>query len=127
MADAYECGCISPDGRWVAAIAPDRDVRLYAVDGRESRAIVGAEAGDMPICWSTDGHWLFLEQRRQLSCRIFRLDLETGHRELWRELHPDDPTGLGFGAMAVITPDGESYAYTFGRILSELYMVEGLR
>jgi Tol biopolymer transport system component len=127
MVEVHECVCISPDGHWVAAITLDQEVRIYPVEGGQSRPVVGAEVGDLPLCWSTDGQSLFLEQRRQSSCQIYRLDVETGQREFWKELSPADPTGLVFGGMVTITPDGESYAYTFGRILSELYMVEGLR
>jgi hypothetical protein len=45
----------------------------------------------------------------------------------WRALQPDDLTGVpGLGPLAV-SADGGAYAYTYGRYLEDLYLVEGLR
>jgi hypothetical protein len=38
-----------------------------------------------------------------------------------------DRTGLAGIRYIQITPDGKSYAYTFSRFLTELYVIEGLR
>jgi len=46
---------------------------------------------------------------------------------LW-DLTPEDLAGVlhGIGAISV-SPDGCSYAYTFARDLSELYLADGLK
>jgi len=55
-----------------------------------------------------------------------RLDLVTGRRVPWRTLSIADPAGFApFGA--VITPDGQAYAVSYGRLLSNLFLVEGLK
>jgi hypothetical protein len=59
--------------------------------------------------------------------RISRLDLSTGRREPWKELKPPDPVGV-WGVMSILlTPDGQSYAYNYARMLSDLYLVDGLK
>ena len=58
--------------------------------------------------------------------QIFRLELGSGRRSLWKELQPPDPAGLE-QIDAYVTPDGSAYAYGYQRILSELYLVDGLR
>jgi hypothetical protein len=59
--------------------------------------------------------------------QIFRLDLASGHRQLWREFDPLEPAGLEYAAAVYITPDGGSYCYTAGDLSNDLYLVEGLR
>ena len=61
------------------------------------------------------------------AARVYRVDLDTGNRELWKELMPVDPGGVERISNVVITPDAKSYAYTFSRLLSDLFVVEGLK
>ena len=48
---------------------------------------------------------------KPLRARIFRRDLATGRRELWKEVRPPDQTGLVYVIM-VVSADGRAYAYT---------------
>lgn len=59
--------------------------------------------------------------------RIFRIDLDRGTREPWKELDREGGcSGVGV-ANVVLTPDGNSYAYTFYDDASTLHLAEGLR
>ncbi len=40
---------------------------------------------------------------------------------------PSDPAGVGLINPAFVTPDGRHYVYSFRRVLSDLYLAEGLR
>jgi hypothetical protein len=46
---------------------------------------------------------------------------------LWKEIAPSDRAGVEAGFTLQITPDGKYYAYSFQRLLSDLYLIEGLR
>ena len=120
---------ISPDGRLVAATGLDQKIALYPVDGGEPRPVPGAAEGDLPLQWSADGRLLYVRQRVELysAARVFRLDLKTGKRMLWKELFPEDPAGVVGTDSVRLTPDGRSYAYNYYRVLSDLYLVDGLR
>ena len=59
--------------------------------------------------------------------RVDRLDVATGRREPWKELAPADLAGVAGVTNIVLTPDARSYAYTYVRRLSNLYLVEGLK
>jgi hypothetical protein len=63
----------------------------------------------------------------EVPARIFRLELSTRRREPWKELRPDDLAGVNVTATVVLTRDARSYAYTSGQLLSDLYLVEGLK
>jgi hypothetical protein len=58
---------------------------------------------------------------------VFRLDLTKGQRQLVRELSVPDRTGLTGIRYIQMTADAKSYAYTYSRFLSELYLIEGLK
>ena len=58
---------------------------------------------------------------------IVQLGLATGRCKLVKEIAPNDAVGV-FGAPDVhSTSDYRSHAYDYGRTLSELYIVDGLR
>lgn len=117
-------GVPSPDGRFVAAIGHDGSW-IYPVDGGERRAVPGALPEEWPLAWSDDG-WLYMARQDELPVTIWRVHLETGRREAWRALRPADPAGVNRLAP-LVSRDGRSYAYTYVRELSDLYLVDGLR
>jgi hypothetical protein len=100
---------------------------LQPIEGGESRPIPGIEPGEWPIGWSTDGRSLHLARFRGSVMEVHRLELVTGRRELLHELVPPDPAGVGRLPYLVVSADGKSYAYSFIRNLSELYLIEGLK
>ena len=120
------CNPISPDNKWVTAVRADRRIVLYPVEGSEPRELAALEPGEKPVQWDVYGRSLYVMRSEEVRARVYRLDVSTGRRELWKEVVPPDPVGV-FGFMNFMTtPDARSYAYTYMRQLSELYLVEGL-
>ncbi len=117
----------SPDGKLVAAIGPDQRGYLYPVAGGEPQLIPGFAAADTPTAWSADGRSLYIYRYGELPSQIYRLDLATGQKKLWKHLMPSDPAGVNIIFPILVTPDGKSYVYGHRRILSDLYLVEGLK
>ncbi len=58
--------------------------------------------------------------------KISRLDIATGRQEPWKELKTPDPVGVRI-ADVVMTPDGNSYAYSYQRDIVTLFLVGGLK
>jgi hypothetical protein len=54
------------------------------------------------------------------------VELASGRRERWKEFMPGDPAGVALINPAFLTPDGRHYVYSFRRVLSDLYLAEGL-
>ncbi len=118
---------ISPDGLSVAAIMPDGQMGIVSAEGGPGRPIPDAPVGSAPIGWTANGQFLLISRLDEVPAQVFRVDVRTGRSELWKTLVPSDPAGvLGFPSIRV-TPDGSGYAYSFLRILSELYVVDGLK
>ncbi len=118
---------VTPDGKFVAAIGKDRRAMLFPVEGGQGRAISGVEDGEFPLRFSPDGRHLYVWKRGDVPARVTRVDVETGGREAWKELLPADPSGVERISNVLVTPDGKGYAYCFTRLLSDLFVVEGLK
>ena len=118
--------CISPDGKQVAARDPDGKITIYAVDGGKSLQLADVQPGEEPIQWSQDGKTL-LVGRREVPARVFALDVNTKQRKLLQSFMPADPTGLFGNAAPNFSTDLKSYVYSYQRITSDLYIVDGLK
>jgi eukaryotic-like serine/threonine-protein kinase len=117
---------LSPDGQSIAAVGPDDKAYLFPVPSGDPRPIKGMQPGEVPVAWTSDGRGLFVYKGGELPAKVYRLDLESGNRTLWKQLMPPDPAGVEFVGPVLPTPDGKSYVYGYRRLLSDLYLVEGL-
>jgi Tol biopolymer transport system component len=118
---------VAPDGSAFAAVGPDGHAMLFPIDGGAPRPIPGIRDGETAIEWTADGRGLFVHQPTGVPRQVWRLDLATGQRTLWREIIPSDPAGVLANLEVLLTPDGRSYATVFYRMLSTLYVATGLR
>ncbi len=128
---------VTPEGIRICAVSPDGQLvigkglksglaQFYPMDGGPPRAIPGLLPGDM-FAWSSDPHILFVYQWRQLPIRVYRLNVVSGERQFFKEFHAPDPTGLCDMSHILLSADGRAYVYSYMRMLSELYMVKGLK
>jgi serine/threonine protein kinase len=118
---------ISADGEWGAATGPGQGVSLWPLNGGPPRDVPGSEAGDRPVAWTADGRSLWMFRRGEVPAPVYRLDTTTGRRELWKNLVPPDPAGVYSIIEFRITPSGDAYFYSYTRLLSQLYLVRGLK
>jgi hypothetical protein len=116
---------VSPDGRHAILRDGTGTARQWPVAGGPGLAVSGLGPDDQPIVYTEDGRALFVAERA-FPIPIVRLDLTTGQRTLWLTLAPPDRAGLRF-AIPTITPDGKHWSLSTARLLTDLYVVEGLR
>jgi Tol biopolymer transport system component len=124
---AYGRIAILADGRSFVTRGIDRRLAVFAIAGGDGRALAAAQPGDVPIVAWGVGVWLYVLGGGDRPAAIARITLRDGRREPVRELVPPDPAGTVSILRVVMTPDARSYAYTFVRALSSLYLVDGLR
>jgi eukaryotic-like serine/threonine-protein kinase len=120
-------GSISPDGRTIAALGPERRIMLYPTEPGEPRPAQGFERDELPIRWTADGSAIWVFRQNEVPTKVYRVDMTTGGRTLWKELTPPDPAGVLTMGPILMTADGKSYVYSYRRTLDELFLVEGLR
>jgi eukaryotic-like serine/threonine-protein kinase len=118
---------LSPNGRMIATRSPQGDPVICSLAGGEPEKIQGLDPGNFPVGWTTDGKSLYVMASPQFPVTIFKLNLQTHRREAWRTISPSDVAGAVGVPVMRITPDGKAYAYTFVRVLDDLYLVKGLK
>ncbi len=116
---------ISPDGREIAGIDHDQRMVILPVSGGEPR-VLPMPFSAMPLRWSADGKALFvLQLGSPKSIRIFRCDLATTQCRMWKELTPSDRVGMAGILSVVSSADERLFAYSYMKVLSELFVVNG--
>ena len=121
----YDSNALSPDGAWIATVSAEGELYRYPIGGGDGEPIPGGEVGDVAIQWDAGGKHIYVYKPGGLPTQILKLNLSSGRREVWKELEPADSAGVFTVNMIYMTQDGESYVYSYRRILSDLYLASG--
>ena len=118
---------VASDGR-VLALTEENRGRLYrSTDSQKPDAEFQFAPGDLPSAWSADGKSVFLVETGNQPFAIVRFDLATGRRQLWKELPSPPQNTEMICEEVVLTHNGLSFAFTYSRHFSDLYLVQGLK
>ena len=117
---------VSPDGQSFLGLDADRNSVVYSVQSGEGKPVPALNPGEVAFGWTGDGKGVYV-YRPAVPAFVYRVELSTGHRQLWKELNPPDPAGINFIRTPHISADGKAYAYNYNRVLSELFLVDGLK
>ncbi len=118
---------ISPDGKLIAASgAKMSGAQLYPLDGGAPRQIPGLLAGEA-VAWTSDPNFLYAFQREKSSIKVFHLNMVNGQRKFFKEITVPEGPGICEMNHVLFSPDGGAYAYGYVRLLSDLYLVAGLK
>jgi len=118
---------LSPDGHLLAAVGPDGKGYFYPIPAGEPRPIKGLNDGEVPVSWTGDSTGLYVYRTSDLPAKVYRLNIATGQRTLWKQLMPPDPAGVELVGPIQPSADGKAYVYGYRRMLSDLYLVDGLK
>jgi len=116
----------SPDGTRIVASDAEGAFFIYPIDGGDPEPIPGLEEGDSPIEWAEDGRALYVGRQEGVTWRISRLDLATGEATDWMEIVPTEPAGMRL-SLVYVTPNGRYWLHSSSRLLTDLFVAEGLR
>jgi eukaryotic-like serine/threonine-protein kinase len=122
---AHFWNCVSPDGKFVletssVANEPEQNVIIELATGKVRNPPL--LQGDQPVQWDQDGAHAFVVQKSDAEGTIFRVDLKSGKREVWKQIRPADPAGILSLRSFFVTPSGNAYSYSATRDLSSLYV-----
>jgi hypothetical protein len=100
---------------------------IASIAGGEPTPISGLAPADGIIGPAGAGRLYVARGNRTVPQRVVLLDLKTGREEPWKEVAPPDRTGVAglFGLR--IRPDSGAYAYSYARVLSDLFVASGLK
>jgi len=130
-ADIDHGGPLAPDGTLFAGVGRSGDLWIVPLAGeaprRISSRVAGFEPGTMPVGWSADGRRLFIQRETPAPQEVRTLELATSRIEGWKKLTLEDLAGIVRIGPVRVAADGRAWAYTYIRVLSNLYVVDGLR
>ncbi|HEX8710851.1 MAG TPA: winged helix-turn-helix domain-containing protein [Terracidiphilus sp.] len=117
----------SPDGKFIAAASMETwGPRLYPIAGGASREIPGL-LPRQDFAWTSDPDFLYVYQLEKSAIRVSRLNILTGQKKFFRDIPVPDGPGDCKMSHILFSSDGSAYAYGYVRILSDLYLVTGLK
>ena len=118
---------VAPDGEILAVTEDFRGLLYASSTSTNPDREIKFNNGEVPVGWTRDGKFAYLVETAQKPMTMMRFELATGKRQFWKELpSPGLNTNIK-GDDVVITPDGQSYAYTYHFCLSDLYLLRGLK
>jgi Tol biopolymer transport system component len=117
----------SPDGKSLLFYDLTGQLFLRPISGGALRPVPKTGDLDRIAGWTSRGDSVFMYRTSDIPARIFEVNLVTGARHQVQEFMPADPAGIVNIGPIQLTPDGHHYAYGFVRVLSDLYVVDGLK
>jgi len=119
----------SPDGRSAAVQGPDRKWEIWALDGNTPRPIPGLDEKYTVCGWSHDGASVLAlpALQREKTGKVFSVNIASGKMELVRTFGGDLPAGAVSIGSSYLAGDGGAYAYRYMQLLSQAYVVKGMK
>ncbi len=120
-------GAAAPDGKSFIVLQNGAWVIRSISDG-STKPIHGIQPAEFSIGWAADPKHVFVQAPSPTGLAIYKVDIESGKRELWRAVSPKDQVGLRpMNVPTAITPDGRWMAFTYRLQLGQLYRSDTLK
>jgi hypothetical protein len=118
-------GWPSPDGKLV--LGRDRETpKIHTISGSLVATLPNLGADDLVDRWGADGKSIFVWNLTPIP-RLDRIEISSGKRIPAGTVSPPDSTGIfGYGGFRA-SKDGRTHVYSASRLLTDLFVVNGLR
>jgi hypothetical protein len=101
---------------------------IQSTEEKSTKPVAGMQPGEFPIAWASDANHVFTRAVSATGLNIYKVDADTGQRELWQVIKPKDQVGLRpMVAPMAITPDGRWIAVAYSTQLGQLYRSDNLK
>jgi len=118
---------VAPNGR-TAFFSRDNVWLICSIDSGEAKPLPGLRPNEFPVAWASDSKHVFLQAGTATGQDIFKIDVDTGHRELWQTLTPKDQVGFRrANSPTAITPDGRWFGFNYETVLGHIYRSDNLK
>ena len=120
---------LSPDGKSTTVLGPDGKRGIWPLDGSGIRRIPGLDSNYYVTGWSPDGGSLYVGSTRlsEKTAKVFKVEIASGKMEPWKTFGAEAGAGVSQVSGPRFSRDGSAYAYVYVRVLSEAYVVTGLK
>jgi hypothetical protein len=83
-------------------------------------------AHEVPVQWLADGKGMLVAHGNGSPWNLDRLDFATGRRTSALQIRVREAAGLRL-SMFAMSRDGRHYVHSYSRLLTDLFVVEGLK
>ena len=118
-------GAVAPDGHRLLGRMKGR-MALLPLAGGEAELLEALPGGLEPLAWAPDGRSVILVERHA-TAKLVRCTLKTRTLTPLRELAAVDPAGVLGLSRVSLSADCGTIAFQGYRLLSDLYVIEGLQ
>jgi eukaryotic-like serine/threonine-protein kinase len=121
----------SPDGQRLIVEDGEGKFGIWTIGGASMTRIPGLENPNVPLGWTPDGQSLLVfdtsARETGTSMDIYRVNIATGKRDFWKAIGASAATGTDTVGPPQFSRDLNSYVYGVDQILSEAFVVKGLK
>jgi len=117
---------ISPGGEQIVLVDEAGVFRVYPLAGGAAEDVPDLTPTDKVLGWTEDPAVVFVGRRTGATWQVRRHDLRTGRGTPWTEIAPAETAGLRLSSV-YMTPNGRYWLHSYSRLLTDLYVAEGLR
>jgi dipeptidyl aminopeptidase/acylaminoacyl peptidase len=120
---------LSPDGRSVAVRGPDGKRGIWSLEGGAFHPIPGLASNYAIVGWTPDGQSVYVTPilAGAKSRKISRVNIQTGKMDPWKTFGEEMGATVTNVGSPRLSDDGNAYAYLYVQVLSEAYVVTGLK
>ncbi len=119
---------ISPDGKSAVVMGSDQKWGIWPLDGSGMRPIPGLDSHYDVSGWTPDGTSLYVSSSHPETPRkVYKVNLSTGKMDYWKTFGGNTEAGVQGISPPMFSSDGSTYVYIYSRVLSEAYVVTGLK
>jgi Tol biopolymer transport system component len=123
---------VSPDGKNTAVRGPDGTRGFWPIEGGGFHPLPGVDSHYSVIGWTADSQSVYVVPSRRVgqalkTIAVSRVNIQTGKMEPWKTFGGDTGAGVSSVIAPQLSNDGAAYAYLYTRVLSEAYVVTGLK
>jgi Tol biopolymer transport system component len=120
---------LSPDGKSTAVLGPDGKWGIWPLEGNGIHLIPGLRSDYYVTGWSPDGGsvYAFPARASEKTEKVYEVNIASGKMTLWRTQGAQIAPGVTTAGELKLSSDGKAYAYTYFQVLSQAYVVKGLK
>jgi sugar lactone lactonase YvrE len=125
---------VASDGKRIAGIDDAGEAVVFDTEKQSVRKVPGLEPDEQPrmgpdvngAVWSIDGKALILVKATLFGAEIFRVDVETGKKTVLKKMELSDKAGTYMKPKTLYAEKSDTFVYRVSRVLTKLYVAEGL-
>jgi serine/threonine protein kinase/Tol biopolymer transport system component len=117
---------VANDGKRIAGLNASAEAVVFDRDTQKLQVVPGIEPGEALAKWTQDGQALLVYAPTPWDARLYRVEAATGKRTLLQTVEAGEKAGSIAPLRLAYAEGSKTYVYSTVRVLSTLYVAEGL-